>query len=701
MQTHDDCASRSIEIEKTLLVAESKWQKLEAQLEEAEESFLLGRLESWKKWFALEEEELRNWSEFGFRHTVRCRIFTLLLIPIVEKMQHEVDLVPSGEENEEASQIPRRSANHVLGSVLDYWQRRVKPTIVKARSADNQLTKKINKTEKDERAKGVVALGMQDTKKVAALKRERPQIWEATHKVLDKIATPAKQVSTFMEAQLSAEVEERLLSAVPVVASRTLCDWYFQRCLVDYEQLDTWWSNTKATLQSKERLWQCLMEKEGILIRRIDAGIEDIGGRRRTYSVHANFGGSEIEVMSSLNALSGKNDSSSDKLEDKLHLLATVVLEMTRRLKAFRDAALWRVIETAQSIHKELCEEGAEMLPWQAADASEGVEVFFQLVDWGEQENVSCLASQESKEGAEGTGFSLENEDALANAVIVYMGCLERFGAVTTDLRDFFHRGEASLHTDGICQTLGHVMQGAADLNEDLLCLLDDPSIASAQAWLQQWENCFGNADVGHRLESAMVALPLRRDSDLPPDQRRVRRRWLLLMRGLQVFLSDEAVRINAIGTLAKIVDPTPPALKSQASHFSRGMTQGAVSFQEVDADAIIMLSTPPSPRLVAPLISLGGGYTYRPPARQNPWPGVEAPDHELAVTTVEGSEGFITPWRPDAPAAIVHDALDGVRTPSPKFVDGQYVPLRPNSADKRLPPLSPGGGGGARCLNK
>merc|ERR1719247_2275036 len=161
-----------------------------------------------------------------------------------------------------------------------------------------------------------------------------------------------KQVATFFSDEMSQESAARLLISVPAIVSRAICDYYFQRCTIDLDQLEHWWKNTKQALQQKASIWEKLKEQEPRLLRNVEAGLEDLCNRRHRYNMYATFGGSEIEVL---------REVSNQKLEESVTLLANVVSEMHKRLRMIRDSALWRIVDSAQGIHKELKAEAANV----------------------------------------------------------------------------------------------------------------------------------------------------------------------------------------------------------------------------------------------------------------------------------------------------------------------------------------------------
>lgn len=199
MPVQDECIARFDEFENLLNESDERWRLLQVQLEEAEENFLEAKLDSLKKWFYLDEAEFQNWNVGSLRHSIRDRIQRIVFAPLSEKMTQRVGCVFSSEEREageaEGKTLPPTTSN-LMEELLKYWEVRVKPLVGEARSEDEKLQKKIRKTEKDESKQGVIALNG-DTKKVSALKRQRPAIWEATQTVLEKMVTPVKRIATF------------------------------------------------------------------------------------------------------------------------------------------------------------------------------------------------------------------------------------------------------------------------------------------------------------------------------------------------------------------------------------------------------------------------------------------------------------------------------------------------------------------------
>lgn len=439
---------------------------------------------------------------------------------------------------------------------------------------------------------------------------------------------------------------------------------------MEYRQLQEWWRKTKSTLQQRERLWKRLMEKEGILIRRIESGLDDVGNRRHRYSVYATFGGSEMEVMSLFTTPGAGPPPGGElppKLQESVNLLSTVVSEMMKRLKAIRGSALWRVIQTARSIHKELCAEDSseEVPPWQAATAAAGAGALLEELGWVQEDGTN------SARGA------TPGEEGVLDGAVAAMGRLERISVIASEVLSFFRQDPSACGQD-VSGALGELMQTSRDLCEDLLSLMDDPSKAAAKAWLQMWDSSFASG-AGARLESAMVALPLKLDSELNLKERTARKQRLLLTRGLQIFLSDEAFRAQAVLPLSRVAEPRSSRSAAGAARPSAlASSRRAELPSEQDGDSILGLSAPPSPRVV-PGLGSSGGYPQQP--QRSP---------QASSRGSPQSRGHDAFWPPETPSTSCDDATAAIRPPNNKFVDGQCVFLRPDSPGVRLTPLTP-----------
>jgi hypothetical protein len=634
----DECKSKFEEIEKILNGSAEHWRLLQTKLEEGEECFLEGKLDALKKWFNLDEAELLITTPGSVRHCCQDRIHRIIVQPLLERMVSKIGFVRSSEEEETPGSESGPPVS-LVEDVVQQWEVHISPVYKEAKAEDDKLQKKIRKTEKDEKAQGVMAL-TGDTKKVAALKRQRPAIWETAQAVLDKFAAPVKRLQAFFAEELGSDTTARLIAAVPAIVSRAVCDWYYQRCQVDLDQLATWWKGTKQILQRNDKIWARLQEEEPRLLSNVESGLEDVDGQKHRYSMYATFGGSETEI---------KQELVDAKLEEKVTLLAHEVSEMHKRLKMIRDSALWRLIDVAHDIQKALKAESLDVAPWPTVGAEEGLVALAQ--------SIGCSCDDEP------ASLAVPTESAeIENGALVVMDRLQKLMGLCSDIKEYVAKIGAS-EVEGISATLDALVQLAAQANEELLCLLHDPSPSALTTWQQLWANA-AEVDKGQRIESTMAALPLKRDSELKPAAQKERRKWLAVLRGVQVLLNQTAIQAWVVSPLMQSGPGSPTSrLNSPSPH------RQDIGFEEFS------LSPPPSPRQVE-LSAPGGGFPYRPPNRES-LPGSEEDD-----TTKDGST--------DAPVTSHVTTMErpSSRPITPKFIDGKYVTVRPGSAGMKLPPI-------------
>lgn len=577
MAAHLEVVHQCDHINNILTTADRRWKSLEERLSHVEGEFLHRRQAAWKQWFHIEEEDLDNDFEGGVRSVIRERVNALVIAPLYSRMHQRLSLA---ELPVDPAVAHVRSA---LAVILEDWHGRVKPVIVEAKEADADLDKQIRKTERDERKQGVVALGMQDTKRVAYLKRQRPAIWDKPREVLEKYAPAARRVAAYLEDELSDETVDRLVESVPLVVCRTVCDWNYQKCLFDLDQLHRWWTATKHLLESNEQVWARLWEKEGIHLRRLEPSMEDISQRQHGYSAYATFGGSSQELMRCLTPTGAERVADGDlspKAEESLAALAGVVSDMVRRLRVVRYSAMWRVVDTAKDIAKEIADEtGAVIHPWEAVGPEEGTAALFQSM------GIDSTSADRDQEH----WLDYGDEDALTDAACAVMPRLTSLGAAAEEVREFF---SSSAGVNGV---LKHLADAVAEYNEDLLGLIDEPTPQAARAWLDNWRR-LGAQGLGERMDVAMSALDLRQDADLHPESCRARRHWLALGRGLQLLMDDRDLWNWLVAPLASSED----SLGGQSPHSPPPTKAAERPPAAQTSDALLHeLAVPASPRVL------------------------------------------------------------------------------------------------------
>lgn len=259
------------------------------------------------------------------------------------------------------------------------------------------------------------------------------------------------------------------------------------------------------------------------------------------------------------------------------------------------------------------------------------------------------------------------------------MGRLGRLAGLAKDLEAYFKESR-SARVEGISAISDTLVCQIAELNEDLLAIMDEPDPASVEAWLQQW-SLVTRADEG-RIEAAVTSAPLPRDAELSPEVAWARRRHLMKLRGLQVLLDNEQEAARNW-----VVSPFTAAHSSPPGSPCKSVTEKTIVENDLD---VLSLSVPPSPRGMT-LAPPTGGYPYRPPKRSS-LPRSDPEDVSLAADPLNSSLESTAVSKPESPKLADFSVQNGSRpsTPSSKFIDGQYVALRPASPGTRLSPIAP-----------
>lgn len=699
MHSQEECSIRYDETEREVIQADAQWKLLEEQLEGAEERFLVNRLDYLKKWFGLGLDDLQVIKEGSLRMQIRTSIHGLLLGPMIRKMVHEVAWTPpsstppeelSGVDVEfskgtEVSDFFPVSSNEFLVALLAHVMRRMRPIVARAQERDEELAKKIRRTEKEERQKGIVALGMQDTKKVAALKRERPEIWEEAQRVVGKFCSPMRLLKMFMKEHASADTARRLQKAVPVIVVRAICDWFFQKSMLSYEQLSQWWKNTEVTLKNDQQLWDLLIEEEGVIVRRISMAFEDIDSVRRNYLLYANFGGAELEVQTLLANPIVEGEPIDDippQFEDQIFLLVRQVSEIHQRLNAIRVGAVWRVVETVQNINQQLkTQDAANVSPWQAVSVQNGAATLARAL------GIDDFVTERLVEGQ-------QDADSISEAVVVVMSRLDRLMNAAAEAQALVIKepGLNDVGLNAVRCVFNDFINVTAGLQENLLVVLDEPSVATVETWLQEFGTFGGSADVCQKLAKALDSLPLKPDAALSAALRKSRASWTSIARGMQAFLENDQLLLHVASPLrvAKGVGHVPLLSEVCAAAAEPRSPVATVSAAAAELRKNLDISMPLSPR---PVTEGKSNYTYNPPRRRTSTEFAQSSSASKPSNQSGSSPNFISGWRPDTPSTTTpEDAEYRPRTPSSKVVEGNLVPSRPGSGVRRLPPLDLGG---------
>jgi len=712
IQIAEECTSRYADIEKTFLQADTQWRTLEEQLEVAEETFLDDRTSSFQQWFGMKKDELKSWAQGSLRQFLRSRLHELLLVPLEDQMLAKAGLelptiIDGSMINSFGQQAPK-SSNQLLLLLVAHLRQEVRPIMDVAVKKEEELQRKIRKTEKDERAKGIVALGMQDTKKVAALKRQRPEIWEDTQRALEPLQMAAKKVRDFMKDDCSPEKTCSYAAVVPVIVLRAICDFYLKRSLSGYEQIREWWAATKAKLQADGELWRRLLKQEDVILPRIDSCLDEIGSRRRSYLVYATFGGTTTEVRDFLTSPACLKQAAMTgippALEDTVRLLVHEVSHMHQRLRALKDGALWRIVESSRLIFLELKQEDEAQVssPWCAAP-----------LEIGEEELQKALLMHKHDPSA---------DTDVVDAAVVVLRRIEAMASICGEIQSFLNETLDGRGVAGACAVFQDMVGHLSALEEDLLAVLDDPEPANVQAWLKTFTSTFAGRSLGRRLDREMGPLPFKADAALKAAERRVRTRLLSLCRGLQAFSMDSLLRAKVVAPLLATV---PVSVEDFAAARAPHSADNGGDYSDCSLSAASYVRTelnidmPTTPRGTSLSTRRGQPMHFQPNSRRvedaevplaeemgGAVPSSSRPEGESRPPRPIGGAvpAFLQPWRPDTPSTVTPEDLDTAFAaavagyparpfvgPAPKLVEGKLIPARPGSASVRLPPLRPG----------
>jgi hypothetical protein len=347
-----------------------------------------------------------------------------------------------------------------------------------------------------------------------------------------------------------------------------------------------------------------LQQNEGLFLRRIDRGLEEIAAEKQRYIALANFGHSG-SVSASIHSAAWPGDTAS--------LLARAIHEMWRRIRPLRDAAAWRIIDAAKSIQKALAEEerNKERSPWEQVSRIDGMSLLCDIL------GVPVPAPESWKQELQAsvnfrTSASFRRLDP-EDAALRFASLLDRLICVATDLGQLAD-DEAVPDTGGVSYILEEVLQAVSYVHEDLLAVLDDATEDSLAAWFGAWSK-WGEACTGARLEAAMSAMPLKADSLLQRERRQARQPKLALMRGLQALLDDSSFRtcllrlaVVPLGTAGETAESTCVVAEEA------GSVVIADTAKVMGAD-VFALSEPPS-LAVAPASPRSSYACRKPPTR-------------------------------------------------------------------------------------
>lgn len=281
------CNEVAMELRQALQVADDRWRAFEARLEDAEERAISEHSDDLRKWFGTEvSDSLTDWTAVGLRRKTRDRVQKLLLAPLDERIRLQVPLPHAQLSSADGSaplagpgEIVTDVQSHPIDVLLEHWDGRIQPMLDEASREDAKIAKKLRRLEK------VGAVG-----NIKNEQQRQIALWTPVRGALEAAEGPTRALVLLLDTELRDEALTQAAAAVPGIVARSMCDWHFQHCVAELEQLSNWWEGARAALQRLPDLWERLLEQEGLFVRRIERGIGELLAEKSRYTALANFG---------------------------------------------------------------------------------------------------------------------------------------------------------------------------------------------------------------------------------------------------------------------------------------------------------------------------------------------------------------------------------------------------------------------------
>lgn len=660
------CRTLGESLEAMLRRADERWRLLEEAVDRAEEAALEHHFEDLSQRFGVPATALDSWEEGSLRQKVRGRTRRQTIGLVADRMREQVSLGPA------AAAHSSLEAPLVLDVLLDWWEQQVEPTLGEALEKDERLSRRARRRER--RGEMVEALQVNE--------RERPSVLAPARNVLDAMLKPVELLLDFLEREVSLAAIDRFASMVPAIVARAFCDWHFKGPLAEVDEIQSWWERVREALQQRTGVWELLMEEEGVFLRRMDRGLESLAGARQRYQ----------ELVGSFGVLGWPAKALADLVE---------VHQVLRSwLRPIRDAAAWRVVDAAKSIRRRLREE-EEAKP---RDPWEGL---------GAEASLSALleAAVDEKD------FSVEEGLGPADLALAFMARLSGLVRLVGELQASFAEEAAG---SGVAAVLSQFLPLVADLNEELLAVLDESTEEGLSSWMEDWRHLSQASGLAAELTRAAAVLASSRPSSA---QAAAKRAQLLQLRGVHRLLEDQGARtwyltaapskaplaaqqgVRSQEEEAFVLLPVPEAapmmLHSPRTSFAPRRTRWEVP------EATTPASTAAPAEFATPLVteeedlsssaskgaSQEAAQLQRRPSGQSSFsmsrPGT--PSWLQPSWARPQTPSGICWTRPDTPSTTCEDT-EVPSLPRWKCVDGQYVPLKISQSVGRLPPLPPQG---------
>eukprot|EP00927_Polykrikos_kofoidii_P016901 TRINITY_DN17673_c0_g1_i1.p1 TRINITY_DN17673_c0_g1~~TRINITY_DN17673_c0_g1_i1.p1 ORF type:complete len:845 (+),score=163.48 TRINITY_DN17673_c0_g1_i1:65-2599(+) len=544
-----DCKVRCSALVRPLQKAKAAWNTLESNAITFEDNLLCNKI---GQVFRIEKADLADDKEGCLRSFVRCQLRAAVLLPLRRLMHEHVSWGSMGD----------GSCDRDLVAELCVERDRV------AHMFDSPASEGVTKAE--ERGK----------KKCPT--RDDPMC------ALNRLEEAAKRLNAFIDTHFGVE---SLATVVPNTVARSVCDWQFKRCVGDFEQLQNWWISTKISFSSSAKLWESLQSREGVFIRRVEKGLEELMSKKSRHACYADLGlGRSADGVSSAGQrttasedavhVGGGSASLSPSLEAACVLAAQNLFEMREGLKQIRNSAMWRVIEAGRQLQEEMNETKRQ------EDASKVESITL------EDGAAAVIARVDASGKAPSPGSAALDLDDLLLLAMQRLDCVIK---ISTEIREAFgsEGGDSDViiisgpgNSHGIQKCMDDFASAVAGLQEMLLDVLDEPSADGVQSWLRLWSQWDG-AKLARQIEDSLRAVF--------PSAGRRRREHSVLLRGLQALADgdgfpDVRARITSCLTEANRETTTCPVSEA-ASKEEVPFPQD--SFEVVD-EGVLMSSTSP-----------------------------------------------------------------------------------------------------------
>lgn len=268
------------------------------------------------------------------------------------------------------------------------------------------------------------------------------------------------------------------------------------------------------------------------------------------------------------------------QLEEATVLVAGVVADFRERLRQIRDSALWRVEGTAREIRKKI-ERNAfmkEPTPWERVTDEDGEEAILEALEEFAEYAARAELRPDLEEAEE--RFAV-NDSVLEEMAVQTMKRLDRLVELAFQCREFFaplykqetQRAGAAADSPALLLAATEACSRMCTrLQEDLLPVLDEPTLEQAKEWVEAWSAANEDQPTeADGLVKAMASLQLKKDSELNVKDLAERRQRLMLAKGIERVLRSGAFRLKTVEAFrCDLLNLPRPALRMSSPRRKR-----------------------------------------------------------------------------------------------------------------------------------